>query len=82
MFEAGEAYDELRGVMLKCECVLHRDLETVTGVGAEIAARYAGVDLDDASRAAVAAQARKRVAMQFQVGKTATWDHRKLAGAY
>ena len=82
MFEAGEAYDELRGVMLKCECVLHRDLDTVTGVGAEIAARYAGVDLDDASRAAVAAQARRRVAMQFQVGKTATWDHRKLAGAY
>ena len=44
----------------------------------EIAARYAGVDLDDAARAAISAQARKRVAMQFQVRETATWDHRKL----
>jgi hypothetical protein len=78
MFEAGEAYDELRGVMLKCECVLHRSVDAVAALGVEIAARYAGVDLDEAARAAISMQARKRVALQFQVRETATWDHRKL----
>jgi Pyridoxamine 5'-phosphate oxidase len=77
-FEAGESYNELRGVMLKCECLLHRDLDVVTGVGAEIAQRYGGADLNEEARAYVARQAAKRVAMQFQVRETASWDHRKL----
>jgi pyridoxamine 5'-phosphate oxidase-like protein len=76
--ETGDTYDQLRGVMMKCECVLHRDLETVAGVGAEIAQRYGGTDLGDEARAYVERQAAKRVAMQFQVRETATWDHRKL----
>ena len=77
-FEAGEAYNELRGVMLKCDCVIHRELETVSALGEEIARRYGGADLDDAARAYVARQAAKRVAMQFQPRETASWDHRKL----
>src|ERR1051325_5943409 len=40
--EAGVAYNELRGVMIRCTCVLHRDLETVAGVGEELAERYGG----------------------------------------
>ena len=77
-FETGEAYNELRGVMLKCECAIHRELDVVAGVGAEIAARYGGTDLNDEARAYVERQAAKRVAMQFQVRDTASWDHRKL----
>jgi PPOX class probable F420-dependent enzyme len=77
-FEAGDSYDQLRGVMLKCETVVHRELDVVTGVGAEIAARYGGADLNEEARAYVARQAAKRVAMQFQVRDTASWDHRKL----
>jgi PPOX class probable F420-dependent enzyme len=76
--EAGAAYDELRGVMFKAECVLHRDLETVTALGEEIARRYGGVDLDDGAREYVARQAAKRVGLQFQARESATWDHRKL----
>src|SRR5271165_4918667 len=37
--EAGEAYEELRGVMLECEVVIHRDLDTVAPLGAEILLR-------------------------------------------
>ena len=81
-FEAGEAYNELRGVMLKCECVIHRDLETVSALGEEIARRYGGAELDDGARAYVARQAAKRVGMQFQPRETASWDHRKLGGGY
>jgi len=50
----------------------------VTGVGAEIAQRYGGADLDEQARAYVERQAAKRVAMQFAVSETASWDHRKL----
>jgi PPOX class probable F420-dependent enzyme len=76
--EAGTTYDQLRGVMLKAECELHRDLETVTALGEEIAVRYGGTELDDAARAYVARQAAKRVALQFRPRDSATWDHRKL----
>jgi PPOX class probable F420-dependent enzyme len=76
--EAGETYDQLRGVMLKAECTLHRDLETVTALGEEIAVRYGGSALDDAGRAYVARQAAKRVGLQFRPRERATWDHRKL----
>jgi general stress protein 26 len=70
--EAGERYDELRGVMLRCSCTLHRELEVVAGVGEDLAERYGGV------RASMLAQAPKRVAMQFVARGIASWDHRKL----
>jgi PPOX class probable F420-dependent enzyme len=76
--EAGSAYNELRGVMLKAECVLHRDFETVAALGEEIAVRYGGAALDDDARAYVHRQAAKRVALQFRPRERATWDHRKL----
>jgi PPOX class probable F420-dependent enzyme len=76
--EAGTAYHELRGVMLKVECVLHRDFETVAALGEEIAVRYGGGPLDDGARAYVRGQAAKRVALQFRPRDSATWDHRKL----
>ena len=58
--------------------MLHRDLETVTALGEEIADRYGGAALNDDARAYVARQAAKRVGLQFQVRDSATWDHRKL----
>ena len=70
--ETGERYDELRGVMLRCTCTLHRELEVVAGVGEDLAERYGG------ARAAMLSQAPKRVAMQFVVRDVASWDHRKL----
>jgi len=80
--ETGHEYHELRGAMIKAECVLHRDLDTVALLGAEIAERYGGAQLDDAAREAIRGQAAKRVGLQFRVREVATWDHRKLAGGY
>jgi PPOX class probable F420-dependent enzyme len=80
--EAGTEYSELRGVMLACEAVIHRDLETVSALGAEIAARYGGADLTPELAAAMRAQAAKRVGLQFVERRRATWDHRKLGGTY
>lgn len=81
--EAGyDDYGQLRGVMVKAEAVLHHDLDAVIGVGAAIAARYSGVEVAGQALELVRAQAAKRVALEFRVIRTATWDHRKLAGTY
>lgn len=79
--EAGLEYQELRGVMIEANTVIHRELEIVSALGFELMARYAPDGTDpEMLKAGVAAQAPKRVAMQFVPSRTATWDHRKLAG--
>jgi PPOX class probable F420-dependent enzyme len=79
--EAGDRYDQLHGVMIKARAVLHRATDDVAALGLEIFARYTGGESDEI-REMVAAQAPKRVAMQFVPHELATWDHRKLGGVY
>jgi general stress protein 26 len=79
--QAGEAYDTLRGVMIRAETVVHRDTEAVAALGREIYARQRGGALDAPTVALVAGQAPKRVGLQFVERARASWDHRKLGGA-
>ncbi|WP_447008148.1 pyridoxamine 5'-phosphate oxidase family protein [Saccharothrix isguenensis] len=79
--EAGETYDELRGVTMECDVRLVEEQSEVTRIGAAVAARYSGhsgPELD----ALVAAQAVKRVGLRFAPTSVVSWDHRKLSGAY
>jgi PPOX class probable F420-dependent enzyme len=79
----GHAYNELRGVMIKARCELHRDLDTVAGVGEALAIKYGDLDsVGPEAREVFRNQAAKRVALQFHPVETATWDHRKLGGVY
>jgi hypothetical protein len=87
--EAGEAYAELRGVMLECEVLIHRDISTVAPLGEEILMRHSvarGVDppseLPGQAREMIAHQAAKRVGLEFLERRRASWDHRKLGGVY
>ncbi len=80
--EAGDTYDQLRGVMWEATARLHRDTDTVARLGAEILARYAGTGAGTQVDDAIVAQARKRVGLQFVVQRIASWDHRKLGGTY
>lgn len=80
--EAGESYAELRGVMVKARCELHRDVALVAELGAQLAARYGDGTASEQARAALEAQAAKRIALRFEPVHTASWDHRKLAGKY
>jgi PPOX class probable F420-dependent enzyme len=80
--EAGERYDQLRGVMIEARATIHRDLETVSELGTDLMRRYAPADADpDQVRSGVAHQAPKRVALQFTPVRTSSFDHRKLAVA-
>lgn len=76
--EAGERYEDLRGVMLKTDVELVTDTAAVTDLGIEILGRYGDASAPEA-RAAVETQAAKRVGMRFTAFDRATWDHRKLA---
>jgi nitroimidazol reductase NimA-like FMN-containing flavoprotein (pyridoxamine 5'-phosphate oxidase superfamily) len=87
--ESGEQYGELRGVMLECDVVVHRDLAEIVRLGAEIMTRNAVprdatplIELPPDARDVIAAQAGKRVGLEFVELRRASWDHRKLAGVY
>jgi general stress protein 26 len=80
--ETGDQYQELRGVMIEAHTVIHRDLDTVVDVGREIYARYGMGAEGEEFMGVVRAQAAKRVALQFVPVRIASWDHRKLGGAY
>jgi PPOX class probable F420-dependent enzyme len=77
--EAGESYDQLRGVMLEADTIVHPDMGVVTRLGLELAERYSGGPPPDAAVEIIRRQAAKRVALQFTARRTASWDHRKLA---
>ena len=87
--EAGESYEELRGVMLECEVRVRREIEVVKALGHEIFARYAAPrgerpaeNLPAAVGEMIDKQAAKRVAMEFVELRRTSWDHRKLGGIY
>ena len=84
LVETGHEYGELRGAMIEAEAKIHRDFETVIGFAEELTVRYAeGISsVEGDARAALEAQAPKRVAIRFEPLRTATWDHRKLGGTY
>jgi hypothetical protein len=81
--EAGLDYAELRGVMLRCDVVIHRELEVIEGIAMELVDRYSGPGPEfDPVRDAFRRQAPKRVGLEFVERGRVTWDHRKLGGAY
>jgi hypothetical protein len=87
--EACEQYQELRGVMIESQAIVHRDIDVVRALGEEILMRYASprgerpvVELPPEVAAMVGKQATKRVGLEFVENRRASWDHRKLGGVY
>jgi len=84
LVEAGEQYQELRGVQIEAEAEIVRDPDRVLDFAKELTLRYAeGIEeIDGDAAAALQAQVPKRVALHFRPVRTASWDHRKLGGTY
>ncbi len=83
LVETGHAYHELRGVEIEAEAEIHRDHGLVFEVARELTSRYTeGASVEGEAAEALKAQARKRVAIRFEPKRVASWDHRKLGGAY
>jgi general stress protein 26 len=86
--EAGDAYADLQGVMIKGTARLVTDPAYVLKIYGGIAARYpmvgdAPVDMDDdALEAAFGRFAPKNTAVIVEPVTVTSWDHTKLGGAY
>lgn len=81
LVESGERYDELKGVLVRGTAEVLDDLELCVRVLTRIQAKQVGAlsgDIEELMRA----QARKRVVVKVTPERLASWDHRKLAGAY
>jgi PPOX class probable F420-dependent enzyme len=77
LVEAGEGYDDLRGVELVGVALIVDDAERLFTVGASVFDRYVAPYTDEA-REAIETMLRKRVAFVLDVQRTVSWDHRKL----
>ena len=77
MVETGEAYAELRGVMIRGHCEI---IEGAAAVAAAFAAMRAarGASPNEAAQASAA----KRVVLKIVPEQVTSWDHYKLAGRY
>jgi general stress protein 26 len=82
--ETGIEYQDLKGVMLRTEVVLHRDPDVIEGIGVGLVDRYSGTGPEfDPIRDFFRSQVPKRVGLEFvETGKRVTWDHAKLGGTY
>ena len=78
LVEAGETYDQLRGVMTEAEAEVVDDYDAVLDLGRELGGRYAPGAAGPEAEQALAHQAGKRVAIRFHPRRVVSWDHRKL----
>jgi PPOX class probable F420-dependent enzyme len=82
LVEAGDTYEELRGVSITGTGVVSEDREAVMRVGEAVYAQRNTGPLDDAAREGIRYAGAKRVAVTVRADKVVSWDHRKLGGAY
>ena len=79
MMESGDAYAELRGVMIRGHCEI---LEGEEAVRAAFATRQEAQANPSPVQPGAAASAPKRVVLKIVPEKVVSWDHRKLGGKY
>ena len=82
LVEAGDSYDQLRGVELVGQAEVIDDHELLMEIARGVIARYqpevGSNDVDAVAEMMVA----KRSAVVFRPEKVVSWDHRKLGGTY
>lgn len=81
LVEAGDTYNELRGVELQGVARLVDDYDLVLDIGKRVGAKYAGPEgTSELALPFLEKQAHKRIGIIIDVERTASWDHRKIAG--
>jgi PPOX class probable F420-dependent enzyme len=82
MVEAGETYDQLRGVELVATAEIIEDAAELLRFGVAEFERYQKMKVTEALMPQVQMMANKRVLVKVHTERVASWDHRKLGGAY
>lgn len=81
MIEAGDTFMELRGVELFGRAVIIDDPAVKFEVGKAVSLKYNGPFAEtEQGTKAVEAQVPKRIAVEFDVERIVSWDHRKMLG--
>ena len=81
LVESGRKYEDLKGLLIRGRATLEADTERVLDLLERVHAKYnrtPAAGLRDAMRH----QASKRVLVRVRPERVASWDHRKLGGAY
>jgi PPOX class probable F420-dependent enzyme len=77
LVEAGQTYDQLRGVAMEGTGVIIEDPDVVWDVCVDIFNRYNG-DYTEEMKPLVELMAKNRVVVRLDVERVRSWDHRKL----
>jgi PPOX class probable F420-dependent enzyme len=82
LVEAGDTYEELRGVSIQGRGEIVEDSDAVLALGERIYERYWGPITDEGVRESVRVMGAKRVGVIVVPEVAVSWDHRKLGGGY
>jgi PPOX class probable F420-dependent enzyme len=84
LVESGDAYQELRSVLIYAEAEVIDDLEYTKQTMFNISAGRGDVNSDqpDVVMGALERSAGKRVVLRFKPSKIVSWNHAKLGGVY
>lgn len=83
LVESGEAYHELKGVVLYGEAAIEDDTDVVAAALGRVSQRYTDGRADPQELAEVLRpQAEKRVRLRVSPQRVVSWDHAKLGGVY
>ncbi len=77
LVEAGESYDQLRGVELVGRARIIDDADSIWELGKSVWERYVG-PWDESQKDGLAGMLHNRVLVTIDVDKVVSWDHRKL----
>ena len=78
MVEAGESYEDLRGVELVGRTEIVEEPDRMWEMGVDLFGRYQGTYTEE-MRPFVEAMLHKRVVVKLLVDRVVSWDHRKLS---
>jgi PPOX class probable F420-dependent enzyme len=82
MVEAGETYDQLRGIEMVARAEIIEDASEVQRFGIAEFERYQNTKVTEALMPQLERMANKRVVVKIHTERVVSWDHRKLGGAY
>ena len=82
MMESGNAYAELRGVMVRGHCEIIEGADAVRAIFAAMAEARGATPAAPARPRGAGDSAPKRVVLKVIPEKTTSWDHSKLGGVY
>lgn len=82
MLETGQAYEELRGLVIRGTAELDADVPTTAEVMSIVGNKYRGLPIPTETPEAALPAAAKRITVRIRPERVYSWDHTKLGGRY